>query len=380
MKIHDFEMERWQSKWENIVEYNLTESGVHPVTPADLGISGEELLNERLGYGQTNGSIRFRELASELYEGATIDNFVATIGGCEANFHCMLYLIEPGDEAVFILPNYMQTYGAAEAFGATIVPVWTKPENDWIPDTDEIADKLTSKTKLISISNPNNPTGAMYGVDTLKAIAAVADKVGCWIHSDEVYRGAEREGDRSQTMWGLYPKTLVVHSMSKAYGMPGTRMGWVLGPEDAIEKIWSHKDYTSIAPCILGDKIACRGLEQRHKLRIRTQEFIGRNLAFVEEWVAQRPGMFELVKPRAAAIAMIRYEHPIESYQLALRLRDEKSTLIVPGQQFLLDGYFRLGFGPPRDYLEKGLERILDVPSALNPSIGSWRLSRTEAE
>ena len=111
----------------------------------------------------------------------------------------------------------------------------------------------------------------------------------------------------------------------------------------------------------MGDKIACRGLEQRHKLRIRTQEFIGRNLAFVEEWVAQRPGMFELVKPRAAAIAMIRYEHPIESYQLALRLRDEKSTLIVPGQQFLLDGYFRLGFGPPRDYLEKGLERILDV-------------------
>jgi aspartate/methionine/tyrosine aminotransferase len=361
MKIQNFEMERWQSTWENIVEYNLTESGVHPVNCAELGISGDELLNQRLGYGQSNGSIRFRELASELYEGASVNNFVATIGGCEANFHCMSSLIEPGDEAVFILPNYMQTYGAAEAFGATIVPVWTKPENEWIPDPDEIADKVTSKTRLISISNPNNPTGAAYGLDTLKAIAAAADKVGCWIHSDEVYRGAEREGDRTHTMWGVYPKTLVVHSMSKSYGMPGTRLGWVLGPPDAIEKIWSHKDYTSIAPCILADKIACHGLEQRDKLRLRTQEFIGRNLPFVEEWMALRPGMFELVKPKAAAIAMIRYKHPIESYKLAARLREEESTLIVPGQQFMLDGYFRLGFGPPRDYLEKGLERVLKV-------------------
>ena len=361
MKFRDFEMERWQSTWENTVEYNLTESGVHPITPADLGFSGDELLNQRLGYGQTNGSIRFRELACELYEGATIDNFVATIGGCEANFHCMSSLIEPGDEAVFVLPNYMQTYGAAEAFGAEIIPVWTKPENAWHPDPDEIAAKLTSKTKLISISNPNNPTGATYGLDLLKAIAAAADTVGCWIHSDEVYRGAERAKDRTPPMWGLYPKALVVHSMSKAYGMPGTRMGWVLGPEDQIAKIWGHKDYTSIGPSILSDTIACRGLELRDKLRIRTQEFIGRNLPFVEEWMSLRPGMFELVKPKAAAIAMIRYKHPIESYKLASRLKDEKSTLIVPGQQFMLDGYLRLGFGPPRDYLEKGLERVLEV-------------------
>ena len=96
MKIRDFEMERWQSTWENTVEYNLTESGVHPITPAELGFSNDELLNQRLGYGQSNGSIRFRELASELYDQARIENFVATIGGCEANFHCMSSLIEPG--------------------------------------------------------------------------------------------------------------------------------------------------------------------------------------------------------------------------------------------------------------------------------------------
>jgi aspartate/methionine/tyrosine aminotransferase len=361
MEFRDFEMERWQSIWENTVRYNLTESGVHPVTPAELGITADELLNQRLGYGYGNGSVHFRELASELYEGATVDNFVATIGGCEANFHCMSSLIEPGDEALFVLPNYMQTYGAAEAFGARIVPVWTSPDNGWIPDPAEIREKVNAKTKLISISNPNNPTGAAYGLDTLKAIAAAADKVGCWIHSDEVYRGAEREGDRTPSMWGLYPKTLVVHSMSKAYGMPGTRIGWVLGPEDHIAKAWAHKDYTSIAPSILSDKIACRGLELRDKLRVRTQEFIGRNLPLVQEWMALRPGLFECVPPKAAAIAMIRYKHPIESYKLAERLKDEQSTLIVPGQQFMLDGYLRLGFGPPQDYLEKGLARILEV-------------------
>src|SRR5215470_12091907 len=123
MKLRTFEMERWQSVYENTVEYNLSESGVHPATVADIGINPEELSHVRLFYSQSNGTDRFRALAASLYEGATERNVFATIGGIEANFHAVLRLLDPGDDAVLVLPNYMQVCGLVESFGGRVIPV-----------------------------------------------------------------------------------------------------------------------------------------------------------------------------------------------------------------------------------------------------------------
>jgi aspartate/methionine/tyrosine aminotransferase len=358
MKLRAFEMERWQSVYENTVEYNLSESGVHPATVTDIGINPEELSQVRLFYSQSNGTDRFRELAASLYEGATERNVIATIGGIEANFHAVLRLLDPGDDALLILPNYMQVYGLVESFGGRVIPLWTRLENNWIPDSDEIARKITAKTKFISLSNPNNPTGAVLGHDVIRAIATVADKYGCWILSDEVYRGAERTGERTPSFWGVYPKTIVTQSLSKAYGTPGLRLGWLLAPEEIVPELWAQADYLKIAPPTLSDFIGCRVLEQREKLYGRTRGLLNQNWPNLNGWLDERAGAFQYVEPKAGAICMVRYKHPITSAALAERLRVEKSTLIVPGSQFGMDNYIRFGFGSEKEYMDAGLKRV----------------------
>jgi len=358
MKLRPFELERWASVYENAVEYNLSESGVHPATVKEIGIESKELADVRLFYSPSNGSERLRSLAASLYKGATERNVLATIGGIEANFHAVLRLLEPGDDALLILPNYMQVYGLVESFGGRVIPVWSRIENNWIPDPEEIKKKITPKTKFISLSNPNNPTAAVFGLDIIKAIAAVADSCGCWILSDEVYRGAERNGELTPTFWGVYPKTIVTQSLSKAYGTPGLRLGWTVAPEELVQEFWGQADYLKIAPPTLSDVLGCRVLESRQQFYARTREHLNHNWPTLKEWLDERPGLMRYVEPRAGAICMVKYHQPINSSLLAERLRVEKSTLIVPGDHFGIDGYMRIGYGSEKEYLQAGLNRI----------------------
>jgi aspartate/methionine/tyrosine aminotransferase len=358
MKLRTFEMERWQSTYENSVEYNLSESGVHPALLSDVGVDPQELGRMRLFYSQSNGTDRFRSLAASVYEGATDRNIFATIGGAEANFHAVLRLIEPGDDALLILPNYMQVYGLVEGLGGRVVPVWNRMENDWIPDPDDIAKKITAKTKFISLSNPNNPTAAVFGMEVIRAIAGIADKYGCWILSDEVYRGAERNGKRTPSFWGVYPRTIITQSLSKAYGTPGLRMGWAVAPEETAQKFWAQADYVKIAPPTFSDYIGCRVLENREKLYARTREHMNQNWPVLQSWLEQRKDMFSYLEPKAAAICMVKYKHRINSTILAERLRTEKSTLIVSGDHFGMDGHIRFGFGTEKEYMLSGLARV----------------------
>src|SRR5436309_5432036 len=184
MNFPRFALERWQSTHENSVEYNLSESGVHPLTLCELGIAPEDLAKSRLGYGVSNGSDRFRSLAASLNKGATERNILATIGGAEANLVSILRMLEPGDEAVVVLPNYMQTYGLIQGLGGRVIPVWLRPENEWLPDVEEIASRVGTRTKFITFCNPNNPTGSIFGHATIKSLAAAADRYGCWILAD----------------------------------------------------------------------------------------------------------------------------------------------------------------------------------------------------
>jgi len=358
MKLQIFAMERWQSTYENTVEYNLSESGVHPATLADIGVATEELAEIRMFYSPSNGTEKFRSLAASLYPGATAQNILMTIGGIEANFHAVIRLLEQGDDALLLLPNYMQVHGLVESFGGRVIPVWNRIENNWIPDPDEIAKKITPKTRFISLSNPNNPSASAFGLDIIKSIASVADKYGCWILSDEVYRGAERNGERTPTFWGVYPKTIVTQSLSKAYGTPGLRLGWLVAPENIIQDAWAQSDYTKIAPPTLSDFIGCRVLENRENLYARTRRLMNQNWPNLKAWLDQRSAMFQYVEPKAAAICMARYKYRINSTVLAERLRTEKSTLIVSGDQFGMDGYIRFGFGTEKDYMYAGLKRI----------------------
>ncbi|MFX0208616.1 MAG: aminotransferase class I/II-fold pyridoxal phosphate-dependent enzyme, partial [Candidatus Hodarchaeota archaeon] len=218
MKIKIFELERRQSVWENRVQYNLTESGVHPYTLSELLTEDEieELLSLRLGYGQTNGSIELREAISSLYQGTDLDNVLVTNGSSEANFIATWSLLEPEDELILMLPNYMQIWGIAQSFGVTIKPFYLKEKLHWQPEIEELKDLISPRTKMIAICNPNNPTGAVLEEEIMQEIAHLAEKAGVWIYSDEIYRGAEIKGDETPSFWGLYDKTIISCGLSKA--------------------------------------------------------------------------------------------------------------------------------------------------------------------
>jgi aspartate/methionine/tyrosine aminotransferase len=362
-----FEMERMMSKWENVVEYNLSESGVHPVTVrellADL-VAVEELLDTELDYPQTNGLVELRENIAALYPGATPDNVLVTVGCAEANFIAMQTLLAAGDEMVVMLPNYMQIWGIGHNYGFQVRAFHLQEEQGWAPNLDELNDVVSENTKLIAVCNPNNPSGYILTADEMDAIVTAADRVGAWLLADEVYSGAERLTDtQTPSFWGRYDKVLAMNSLSKAYGLPGLRTGWVVGPAATVDDIWARHEYVTISTTMLANKLSAIALspEIRPRLIQRTRDYIRRGFPVLDSWLESHEGVFELVAPQAAAIAFARYHLDVNSTEFVERLMHEKSVLIVPGDHFGLDHHLRISFGLPRRYLESALDRIHEL-------------------
>jgi aspartate/methionine/tyrosine aminotransferase len=366
MRIPQFAMERMQSTWENLVDYNLSESGVHPMRleelvedPADrAGLLGQELI-----YPQSNGTIELRERVAAMYPGATADHVEVTNGGSEANFVTMWHLVEPGDEVVSMVPNYGQTLGLAEAFGGTLKSWALQLSADgkrWHTDIDELRRLVTGRTRLIILCNPNNPTGARIPADDLDRICEVARSVGAWVLSDEIYRGAELDGVETPSVWGRYERVIVTSGLSKAYGLPGLRIGWIVSSPQLVASTWGCHDYTTIGPGTLSDRLARVALQpaMRAKILARTRRILLTNLPVITGWLDAHAERFSYALPDAGAIVYMRYHDAINSTELVNRLRVEKSVLIVPGDHFGMDGYLRIGFGSETRYLRDGLDRL----------------------
>lgn len=356
-----FAMERWQSTFENTVDYNLSESGVHPLTLGELRhIAGDVAVDDTLlGYGQSNGSIDLRARIAALYDDVTGDGIMVTNGSAEANFVALWELVGAGDEVAILVPTYMQTHGLAESLGATVREVRLHEDQGWQPDPDEILRAVGDRTRVIVVTNPGNPTGATLNAEARAAIVRAAEKSGAWILADEVYRGAERNGAETPSFLGATERVVATGSLSKAYGLPGLRLGWTVSSPEVAERLWARTDYTTISPGDLTDRLATIALEPavRAALLERTHGILHDSLAVLEDWMTDM-GIFHWRPPDAGAICYARYDAPIGSAALAERLRTEQSVLIVPGIHFGMDRYIRFGYGLLPDDLRGALERV----------------------
>lgn len=359
MDFIQFELERWQSEWEHRVRYNLSESGVDPfTTSALLELDNQDpdlLLGMSLGYSQGNGSDELRDVISRIYDGAKRDNIIVTTGGAEANFLTCWSLIEPGDEVAIMMPTYMQTWGLSQNLGAAVKEISLRPHAGWEPDPDDIDRAIGPATKLIVLTNPNNPTGHVMDPATLRAVVQRASMYGAWVLADEVYQGAELNGTTTASMWGSYEKLVVTGSLSKAYGLPGLRIGWIAGPADFIEDVWARHDYTSICPTTAGDYLACIALNHRNEVLARTRGILRKNYSLLETWLEDLGGLLHWTPTEAGAICLTSYEGGPGPEQLSERLRVEHDILIVPGNHFGMGRYIRIGFGNPAKELEEAL-------------------------
>ena len=363
LKVQPFDMERMQCTYERIVDYEFSESGVHPLHLNEL-LEGEEetkeFLKAPLGYPHADGTPELRARIAATYRSARPEEVFVTNGSSEANFIAAWRLFEKGDEAVIMVPNYMQTWGLAKTWEVDVKELPLKPDLGWQFDPESLKKLVTKKTKAIQVCNPNNPTGAIMAEEQRKALVDAAKDSGAWLLSDEVYLGAEREAPRTESLWGNYEKTLITNGLSKAYGLPGLRTGWLVGSPDALKEVKPHHDYLTLTPAMLSDRLARLALEpeRREKILARTKAILQKNYSIMKGWLDAHGSMFDHVPPAAGAIVYVKYSLKMNSTALAERLRKEKSVLVVPGDHFGMDGYLRIGTGPPKDYLHGGLDRI----------------------
>ena len=363
MSIELFQMERMQSTWENIVEYDMSESGVRPLTLRELagmGFDLEAFLDVPLGYSQSNGTVALREAIAAHYPGASVDHIEVTNGTSEANYLVALSQLQPGDDVAMELPNYMQMPGVARSLGAHVQTFRLRQEAGWEPDWDEFDRAVTPKTKLLYLSNPNNPTGAVLSEAAMRRIVERCDSTGTWLLSDEVYLGAEIDRRRTASFWGMGARVIVTSGLSKAYGIPGVRVGWLVGPPALAAACWTQHDYITIGPNKMSDAIARAAVEPRNReaCYARTREILTHNLPIAREWVAGFDGLLSWHEPQAGAIALLAYKSDVPSVELAERVRREQSTLIVPGSHVGLEGYVRIWIGGREPFMREGLRRI----------------------
>ena len=375
MHIDKFEMERMQVQYENVVDYNLSESGVLPLKLSELldGQGDPEIfLNQELCYPEADGSPLLRERIAQFYPDCKPSNITVINGASEANYVSLWTLLEKGRRLAFMLPNYMQGWGLGRAYaeGVDTFHLVLREENGqrrWALDVDELRQVVTPKTNVILVTNPNNPTGAVLNEDEMEVVVETARRVGAWIISDETYRGAEVEGDTSPTFWGRYERVVVTSGLSKAFALPGLRIGWAVAPEEMIEQIWIHHDYVTTTPGFLNDRLAAIAMEpvRREAILARTRKIIRSNLPLLEEWLNEYSHLFHYARPVAGAIAYFEYDFPINSTTLIDRLRMESSVLLVPGEQFGLDKGIRVGFGYDIQKTMKGLALMEEMVRGL---------------
>ncbi len=361
MKIETFELERLQSIWENRVDVNLTESGLHPYSLRELlnPEEIEEILDLRLGYGWTNGEPALRQAISAHYTSTTPEEILVTSGSAEANFLAMWTLLEPGDEIAVMLPNYMQIWGIARSLGVEARGFRLREELGWAPDLDELRSVVSPRTRLIVVCNPNNPTGAVLSRDAMEEILEIASSVGATVYADEVYKGVELDGQEGPSFRDLDSSAIVASGLSKALAHPGLRIGWLAGPADFIDAAWHRNDYTTITTSIISEHVAAIILrDRREEILDRNREMLNRNLEILVDWIRQRPDQFHFVPPKAGGMCFLRYQAEINSTELATELRKEKSLLVLPGDVYGMDRYLRLGIGERSDYLKRGLELL----------------------
>lgn len=354
-------MERWQSHHEHHVKHNLSESGVHPLSLGEvLQLTRQELDGIRLGYTQSDGTAELKSAIADLYDGATSANVVVTTGGAEANMLTTWELVRPGDRVVIVQPAYGQIGGLVRGLGGEVVGLPLRESLGWQPEPGAAAELITKDTRLVVVTNPNNPTGAILDPASRSELLAAAARVGAWVLADEVYAGAELHCEPTPSLWGDYERVIATNSLSKAYGVPGLRIGWLVAPEEHKESCWARKDYTTIAPSALGDSIAAAILrpEVRAALLNRTRRILVQNLALVSEWIPTFGSAFSFRPPDAGAICYLKYAFDSNSTELAEQLRRDESVLIVPGDHFGMDGYLRLGFGLPEAELGSALVHL----------------------
>ena len=335
---------------------SLTQDEILSLDDGDPAAFYEQFGREKMNYGWIEGSPAFKERVAGLYRTVHPDNVLQTNGATGANLLAVMALVQPGDHVVAEYPTYQPLYELPSALGAQVDYWQIHEELDWNPDIDELRALVTPHTALICINNASNPTGTVLPRETLEQIAEIADSVGAYVLSDEVYLPLDDTCDYT-SMADLYDRAVVTNSLSKTYSVPGIRMGWTASNAEVADKIRGLRDYTLICGGVFNDAMAVHVLDHRDRILARNRRIIAENRAIVEAWLAGEPHA-SWVAPRGVSTSYLRLDIPVDDEAFCLDLLERFGVLLVPGSRFELPRGARLGYCAPKETLHRGLELL----------------------
>lgn len=362
--MRNFALETYFSKWEFSAKYHMTASDAQAMSVAELlklaEMPADALANLHLGYTETWGSPTLREAISKTYDNLNASNILCFAGAEEGVYAAMRVLLNKEDHAIVVVPNYQ----AAETLPLEICDVSgvkLDPKRKWHLDLDDVRKAIRPNTKLISVCFPNNPSGAIIPANDYAELINICREHGLYLFNDEVYRLLELdENKRIDQSADVYEKALSLNVMSKAYGLPGLRIGWIACQDkDLLQRLERYKHYLSICNSAPSEKLAEIALSIRDELLQRNRSLMSKNIAKLDAFFADYADLFEWQHPDGSCIAFPRFIGRGGVEKFCKDLVEESGVLLLPASIYwseLMDAptdRFRIGFG--RANIDEGL-------------------------
>jgi aspartate/methionine/tyrosine aminotransferase len=368
--LPDFRLETYLARWEFAVRFHMTASDAESMSLADLlGLAepGDRQAFEHLwlGYVPTSGGEALRTAVASTYSSVSPANVLAFAGGGEAIYVALHALLGSDDHAIVVTPTYQSLETVTQSL-CSVTGVALDANNGWKLDLGQVRDRIKPNTKLIAINFPNNPTGALPSPAEFDELIKICREHGLWLLSDEVYRLIERSPSlRLPAAVDGYERSLSISVVSKVYGLPGLRIGWIAAQDrDLLERMERIKHYLSICNSGPGEALAVIALKAREQILDRNRALINANLKCAGEFFSDFSDLFEWNTPDAGTVAYPRYKGADGVETFAQRLVEEANVLLLPASIFRSDltplpaDRFRIGYG--RSYVPAGLGAMRD--------------------
>jgi aspartate/methionine/tyrosine aminotransferase len=343
------------------VRCNLAESSVTDATFKDLGIQLNDLV---LAYGDHRGNKKLRELIAAKYPGISADDVLITAGAAAALFIVATSLLEKDDHLIVQFPNYATNLATPEMIGCAISKIELKFEENFNAGLEKYIQAITPATKLISITHPHNPTGVVISANKLAQLIRVAEDNKCFLLVDETYRDLCLDGN-SKLAASKSENAISISSISKAYGLPGLRIGWIVTKNKILQETFlAAKEQIFICNSGIDEEIAFRFLNSNAERKMQIDKQIRNNFAIVDQWMQENP-FLEWIKPTGGVVCFPRFKSNIniDIKRFYETLNNNYKTFVGPGHWFgMPDNYMRIGYGWPNESeLKEGLQNILQA-------------------
>jgi len=352
------ELEVWFDRYQYEIDYDIGESAVKTLMLRDLDL---DLKDVALRYGHHRGDPELRSVVAQQYPGLKQEHIVVTTGASEANFAVVSALMKPGDHMIVEHPNYPSLYEVPRSLGCEVSLFSLRFEDCFRPDWDRLRRLIRPQTRLISLTHPNNPTGSMITTRELEQLLGLVEERGIYLLFDETYRHMTSPDKLLPAAAAIDDRAISISSMSKCYGLPGIRTGWLATRNRSVlDAVLAIREQLSISNNALSEVIARCVLERMATYLEGARLRIAANQAVVSEWMQQQ-NFLEWHPPEAGVVCFPRLRSgiPVQPETLYRRLAEEYRTFVVPGRCFEMDErFFRIGFGADAPEIRSGLHKL----------------------